>query len=154
MILKGTKAEFEDRVTELTACCLHPSDVVKVDQLLAWNNGCSCWPKACNTYCEGWELAIFTTGGMYYVLSAWEDTSGHGCQCGSQISMGYQTLENAVTVGLTDEEQKKLGVVPILSMEQQASLLKVQELLDAGADPSDPRIDAHLKDAGILKETK
>ena len=101
---------FFDRLEFLRSCCLnHPQEFSSpVVEVIAWEEGCECWPQSCGSYCDGWERALVRLeSGRYGVLTAWEDATGHGCRCDSAL-IEFDTLDDATTLGLTEEERAKL----------------------------------------------
>lgn len=107
-IERGTDpAELTTRVRELVACCLRnvPEDITvsTIDQ----------WVRVYPEYGygpESDEAALFLCAdGRWAVLEGWEDSTGHGCQCGAAVSF-HATREAACRLGLSDKGRAILGL--------------------------------------------
>ena len=96
---------MEDLISEfgsLEQCCLHdvqwrPSDVTEI---VAWQYEGGDWSE------EEQVIVVALEGGSYGVLTASADTTGHGCQCGSD-TVRVDSLHAALT-HLTDCELRAL----------------------------------------------
>jgi hypothetical protein len=59
-------------------------------------------------YAESHGAAILKLkDGTYAAVEQWEDTTGHGCQCGGEASR-HDTLMEACTIGLSEEQCRKM----------------------------------------------
>jgi hypothetical protein len=101
------------RLDYLAGCCnehLIGKDHPEVYRVLRYQQWCEHWPSPkCYSYCTRGAAAIFITfpeDGVY-VFTEWQDTSGHGCQCRSNVKR-FDTLGEAITLGLDADERVKL----------------------------------------------
>ena len=53
-------------------------------------------------------FVLFRCGREFFVLADSEDYSGHGCQCDGYLRGPFASLSKAKTLGLTDEERKRM----------------------------------------------
>jgi hypothetical protein len=99
-------SSFRKHVESLSRCCLvHPQhiDVHAIAELEAWK-------KIQSDDGETHGFALFRlSDGRYGTFVEWADYTGHGCQCRSEILI-FDSREEAVRLGLTDEGRKALGI--------------------------------------------
>lgn len=100
-------AALLDRVTGLSTCCLaNWPDGLAIERVDLWTRRYPAhgWGP------EGDEAALFLCAdGRWAVLEGWEDSTGHGCQCGSAVSF-HATREGACRLGLSDNGRALLGL--------------------------------------------
>jgi hypothetical protein len=97
---------FKENVQFLNGCCLRHGDVAdvsKIARLINWSG-----PSGDST-----EYGIFQHEDKRFgVIVDSSDYTGHGCQCGSSCEF-YDTLEDAIRLGLDPEGREKLGYPPV-----------------------------------------
>jgi hypothetical protein len=67
-----------------------------------------CWADECNCDETGTVALAKLVDGRYLVVAESSDYTGHGCRCDGYADI-YDTLEQAVNVGLTDEARRHYG---------------------------------------------
>lgn len=61
-------------------------------------------------YSESSGVAVFKLDdGRFCVIREWEDTTGHGCQCGGTTEF-YASMDDVIKLGLSSEEVGQLGL--------------------------------------------
>lgn len=53
--------------------------------------------------CKLWDAS-------YACFEEWQDYSGHGCQCGALVTGPFDTLEDAIRLGLGDDSRTILNI--------------------------------------------
>jgi hypothetical protein len=103
-----TEADVQAQGDMLTGCCLKHKDenwkpgIVK--KVIAWFDTASSY--AYGTERSGY-VVFKTSDKRFAVLSDSEDYTGHGCQCCSSLTI-WDTLEEALRLGLSEDEKNKL----------------------------------------------
>jgi hypothetical protein len=63
----------------------------------------------CGSWCDSGSFALGRlSDGRYITVRENSDSTGHGCQCNGSADV-YATLEEAISLGLTDSERKHYG---------------------------------------------
>lgn len=70
------------------------------------------------------SFTLFEYKGKYYIYSESSDYTGHGCQCSEDIEE-FPSLEDAVRLGLGDEQALALGTNSALYLLRLASIAEV-----------------------------
>lgn len=98
-----------DRFSLCESCCLSesPYSGEDIEDILVWrvrgNGDWSDAPGNLGPYEDNDGYAVVRLkDGRFGTLEEWEDSSGHGCQCGASAT-AFPTMEEAVRLGLSEE---------------------------------------------------
>ena len=106
--------DLNEQIHDLATCCLKhplPPDAVSV----VASNECSdgVWGKTSDSYADTESFAIYLDAKNDF-WAWWEcsDTSGHGCVCSSGYAGPFNSLEDAIRLGLSDDQRIGYAAVP------------------------------------------
>lgn len=97
--------EAQQYYGRLLGCCLDLADIATI-------NGATKVHYFMESDPDGDSgAAVFEhADGSVFVVEEWQDYSGHGCQCGADVTGPYPNLDAAIRFGLTKTARRTLGV--------------------------------------------
>ena len=96
-------------------------DVNEFKEEMEHLKGCGCWHKKLGEATKVYYYlpsvndgdvggAVFRTPEGFFGFEESQDYTGHGCQCGSNLEGPFNTLEDAIAVGIGKELRIRFGL--------------------------------------------